>query len=49
VYAINVKNKSYFSMPDDMLVVNVIVLAWDDLRSRPMLQSKTFPHNIGDE
>jgi hypothetical protein len=49
VYAINVKNKSYFSISDGLLVVNAIFLAWDDLRSKskPMLGSKTFAQNIG--
>jgi hypothetical protein len=50
VYAIDVKNKSYFSISDGLLVVNAIFLAWDDVRSKskPMLGSKTFAQNIGD-
>jgi hypothetical protein len=45
VYAINLKNKPYFLMHDDMKMVSVIFLAREVLGSR----SQTYVMNISDE
>jgi hypothetical protein len=37
VYAINVKNKPCFSVPNGMLVVNAIFLVGEDVGSKVML------------
>ncbi len=45
MYAINLKNKLYFLMHDDMPMVSVILLAREVLGSR----SQTYVVNISDE
>jgi hypothetical protein len=45
----NVKNKPYFSMLDGIPVVSAIFPTRKDMGSKPMLWSKMFAQNIGDE
>jgi hypothetical protein len=49
VYALNVKNKPYFSVFDGMPMVSAMFPRKEDLGSKHVLGSKTFAHNIGDE
>jgi hypothetical protein len=37
VYALNIKNKPYFSVPNGMQMVNAIFLAKEDLGSKHVL------------
>jgi len=48
-YAINVKNRPYFSVPNGMTMVNATFLARESLRSKLVSWSNEFVQNIGDE
>jgi hypothetical protein len=49
MYVLNIKNKLYFSISDSMPVISAIFFAKEDLRSKPVIWSKTFPQNIDND